>query len=83
MNYSQLYFKQLEKLDEMAGQAKVFSNPKVSENTRNVVLDNYERKAEKLGQKYGLKKTLIEEKGILKNYKYEFADGSSYVNEWF
>jgi len=83
MTQAQMYMKELETLNKRSSQALVFSNPNVSQHTRNTALKQYESQLEQLGKRYGLKEVKTETNGILTNYKYEFADGSVHEVKWF
>lgn len=83
MTQAQMYMMELEALNKRNAQASVFSNPNVSQHTRNAALKQYESQLEKLGKKYGLKEVKTKTNGILTNYRYEFSDGSVHEVKWF
>ena len=83
MTYADRYFNELEQLRNRNAQASYNKNVGISPETRDKYLHEEMLDMEKIGAKYGITETVLETKGILKNIRYDFSDGSSKEIKWF
>lgn len=83
MTMAEQYLNELEAMDKRHSMAPWLRNTNISESTRNAYLEQQTAEKEKLRQKYGLKEIVLETKGILKNVRYEFPDGSIHIVKMF
>jgi len=77
------YLNELEAMDKRHSMAPWLKNTNISEDTRNKYLEQQTAEKEKLLKKYDVKEIVLETKGILKNVRYEFPDGSSFESKLF
>ena len=83
MTMAERYLGELDMINRRYSYAGFNSNTDISSKTRNGYVDRQTDELNRLDEKYGVKKTVLEKRGILKNVRYEFADGSTHEVKWF
>jgi hypothetical protein len=83
MTMAEHYMKELEAMTDRQSRAAWITNTELSQSTRDHYLDLQTRELNELDAKYQIKRVVLETRGILKNERYDFPDGSSYIAKMF